>query len=72
MLGAVSPFCVGPLEGGGDVELPVPGVVPAVLPKLELPRGSAGSSSLHPKAPERVKMATANAALGGKVSVQPP
>jgi hypothetical protein len=72
MLGAVSPFCVGPVEEGVFVELPVPGVVPAVLPKLELPRGSAGSSSLHPRAPDSVKRVMMNAALGGKVSVQPP
>jgi len=70
MLGAPSPFCEEePLDGGGVDELPVPAVDPGLLPKLELPRGRAGSSSLQPKAARR---ATANATLGGEVSVQPP
>jgi len=67
MLGAVRPFCVDPLEEEGGVdELPV--VVPGPLPKLELPTGSEGSSSLQPAA----RRATANATLGEEVSVQPP
>ena len=69
MLGAVSPFCVDPLEEGGGGELPVPAVVPGLFPKLELPRGSIGSSSLQPAAARR---AMANATLGEEVSVQPP
>ncbi len=69
MLGAPSPFCVEPLEGGGVDELPVLAVVPELLPKLELPSGVAGSSSLQPKAARRE---TANATLGEEVSVQPP
>ena len=69
MLGAPSPFWVAPLEGGGVDELPVPAVVPGLFPKLELPRGSAGSSSLQPAV---VRRATANATLGEEVSVQPP
>jgi hypothetical protein len=70
MLGAPSPFWVDPLdEGGDDDEGEVPMVAPGALPKLELPRGSAGSSSLQPAAARR---ATANAALGEEVSVQPP
>lgn len=69
ILGAPSPFWVAPLEGGGVDELPVPAVVPGLFPKLELPRGSAGSSSLQPAV---VRRATANATLGEEVSVQPP
>lgn len=69
MLGAVSPFCVDPLEEGGGDELPVPAVAPDVFPKLELPRGSTGSSSLQPAV---ARSATANTTLGEEVSVQPP
>jgi hypothetical protein len=69
MLGALSPFCVGPLGGGGVEELPVPAVVPGVFPKLELPRGRAGSSSLQPKAARKT---AAKATLREEVSVQPP
>jgi hypothetical protein len=70
MLGAPSPFCEeDPLDGGGVDELPVLAVVPGPLPKLELPRGVAGSSSLQPKAARR---AMAMATLGEEVSVQPP
>jgi hypothetical protein len=68
MLGAVRPFWVDPLEEEGGVdELPV--VVPWPLPKLELPRGSEGSSSLQPVAARR---ATAKRTLGEEISVQPP
>ena len=69
MLGAVRPFWVDPLEGGGVGELPVPAVVPGLFPILELPRGREGSSSLHAAAARR---ATANTTLGEEVSVQPP
>ena len=69
MLGAVSPFSVDPLEEGGGDEVLVPTVVPGLFPKLELPRGSTGSSSLQPVAARR---ATANATLGEEVSFQPP
>ena len=69
MLGAPSPFCADPLDGGGVDELPVLAVVPELLPKLELPRGRAGSSSLQPKAARR---ATANRTLGEEVSALPP
>jgi hypothetical protein len=61
MLGAVSPFSVVPLDEGGALVPPVPGFVPWVFPRLELPRGSTGSSSLQPAAARR---ATANANLG--------
>ena len=61
ILGAVSPFSVVPLDEGGAPVPPVPGFVPWVLPMLELPRGSAGSSSLQPAATRRE---TANANLG--------
>jgi hypothetical protein len=68
MLGALSPFCVDPEDAGGGDGLPVPGVEPSVFPKLELPRGREGSSSLQPKATRRA----ANATFRGEVSVQPP
>jgi hypothetical protein len=70
ILGEPSPFWVDPLdEGGDDDEGAVPMLAPGVLPKLELPRGVAGSSSLQPKA---ARSATANATLGEEVSVQSP
>jgi len=68
ILGEPSPFWVDPLdEGGGEGAAPV--VAPGAFPKLELPRGSEGSSSLQPAAVRRV---TANATRGEEVSVQPP
>ena len=70
ILGEPSPFWVDPLdEGGDDDEGAVPMLAPGALPKLELPRGREGSSSLQPAAVRRV---TANAARGEEVSVQPP
>jgi hypothetical protein len=72
MLGAVRPFWVEPPAGGGVVVPPVPGVVPGEFPKLELPRGSAGSSSLQAEAPRRVKRAMRVKVLEEAVSVQPP
>jgi hypothetical protein len=48
MLGAVSPFRVEPEdEDEGGLVDPVPTVDPPLVPKLELPRGSSGSSSLQ-------------------------
>jgi hypothetical protein len=48
MLGAVSPFRVEPEdEDEGGLVDPVPTVDPPLAPKLELPRGSSGSSSLQ-------------------------
>jgi hypothetical protein len=70
MLGGPSPFWVDPLdEGGDDDEGAVPVAAPGAFPKLELPRGSEGSSSLQPA---RARRETANATRGEEVSVQPP
>lgn len=69
MLGAPSPFW-DPVDEGGDVdEEPVLVAAPGTVPKLELPRGSSGSSSLQPMA---ARKAVANRTLGGTVRFQPP
>jgi hypothetical protein len=66
MVGAPSPFW-DPPEEGGDVGA-TPAMVPGPVPKLELPRGSSGSSSLQPKVARNAKAA----AFWGKVSFQTP
>jgi hypothetical protein len=68
MLGAPRPFWVAPLDELGGEE-PTPATVPGLFPKLELPRGREGSSSLQPAVARR---AMASATLGKKVSVQSP
>jgi hypothetical protein len=64
ILGEPSPFWVDPLDEGAG-----PMAAPGAFPKLELPRGSEGSSSLQPAA---VRRATANATRGEEVSVGAP
>jgi hypothetical protein len=63
MLGAVSPFSVEPDdEDEGGVVGVEPTVDPELVPKLELPRGSSGSSSLQAAVK---RSARANVGLGG-------
>lgn len=66
MLGAPSPFWVVPSE---VEEEPVLVDAAGALPRLELPRGSAGSSRLQPRAARRV---VAIRIFGEGISVQTP
>jgi hypothetical protein len=70
MLGAPRPFWVEPFGEGGDDDVGgVPVVAPGAAPKLELPRGSSGSSSLQPKV---ARKAVANRTLGEEARIHPP
>jgi hypothetical protein len=63
MLGAVRPFSVDPEdEEAGGLVGDEPTVDPELVPKLELPRGSSGSSSLQAAVK---RSARANVGLGG-------